>query len=158
MDEATKQRIQERVHERAQTTPVHLFLFGAAWILIALALVAGVAVPHVPTLLAFFVGVLFLYLGATISERRRMEKTFRDLLEAFESFNRSVYGDDYKVKRAAVDILIRSLEHADATVRGRAHEQLVRISGLDFPAEAEPWQAWWRDAKASFTGNEARTR
>ncbi|MCA8969684.1 MAG: hypothetical protein KDC95_07870 [Planctomycetes bacterium] len=155
MDEATKQKIQERVAERAQTTPVHLYLFGIAWIIIALAMVAGVQIPYVTTLIAFFVGVTFLYMGALISERRRMEKTFRELLEAFESFNRSIYGDDYKVKRAAVDILIRSLAHGDPTVRDRAHAQLVRLSGHDFPAEHAPWEAWWRDAKASFTGSPA---
>ena len=154
--QAAQQQILALAQQPRRRAPAPLYLFGLFWIVLALVAVMGVEMPWARPLIYFSLGMMLLYLGALVSERHRMERSFGELLEAFESFNRSIYGDKYKVKRAAVDILIRTLSSEDASVRARAHEQLRRLSGKDYPAQAEAWQSWWQDARASFTGEPSR--
>lgn len=157
MDDATRKRLLEGADTRRRGIPVPLYLFGLVWLALAFVAVLDFEIPWARPLAYFTLGMVLLYLGALVTERLRMDKTFRELLEAFESFNRSIYGEDYKVKRAAVDILIKALGNEDDDVRQRAHVQLLRITGMDFPVEAEAWTRWWSEARASFTGA-AKTR
>lgn len=155
MDEATRKQVLAAAAEQRRRAPAPMFLFGFVWIMLAVVALAGVEMSWAPALAYFSIGVVLLYLGALVSERMRMEQTFRELLEAFETFNRSMYGDNYRVKRAAVDILIQALENDDEGVRQRAQAQLVKITSMDFGVDADAWRAWWAEAKATFTGEAA---
>ena len=53
--------------------------------------------------------------------------------------------------RAAIDLLVRALSSEDASVRAKAHRNLVRITGQDLPPDADAWRRWWEGARDGFT-------
>ncbi|GEM_PF-1884255 len=98
----------------------------------------------------FLLGVLFFYVGASVHERLRLGRAFRELVESFEAFNEGFYGQGYKVKRAAVDLLIRTLSSDDEAVRAKVRRRLVRLCGEDLGEDRKAWEAWWKARRSGF--------
>jgi hypothetical protein len=152
MEPEVREAILKRVDQRQARTPFFLVLIGVALAVLAALEIAGLDLPEWRGALTMFcLGALFVYVAALIHERQRLARSFHELLEAHESFLQTVYGKDYKKHRAAVDILIGTLGTDNAEVRRKVHEQLRRITGQTLPAEPGPWEAWWKENKASFT-------
>ncbi len=152
MDPDVRKEILARIDRDARPrTPLILYSLGLLLIvspLIPARLVEGVG--GWDGIVRFLVGILFLYVGATVHERLRLGRAFRELVESFEAFNQGLYGRNYKTVRAAVDLLIRTLASSDPEVRSKIRRQLVRITGVDFGEDRGRWEEWWREHRASF--------
>ena len=154
-----KQRIEtqdvlERMRHHQGRTPALLYILGLAFVVVGLIGVAGGGSwmsEAVRWVIWLCVGILFLYVGALIQERQRLQRKVAELVEAFETFNQTIYGKGYKTQRAAVDMLIQSLSSENAKVVQKVHAQLVRLTGQDLPAESEAWTAWWAENKATWS-------
>ena len=154
-----KQRISEqdvldKMRHHQGRTPALLYILGLAFGIVGLAGVLGAdswMPPRVRWVIWLCVGILFLYVGALIQERQRLHRKVGELVEAFETFNQTIYGKGYKTQRAAVDMLIQSLDSENSTVVQKVHGQLVRLTGQSLPAEADAWKAWWAENKATWT-------
>jgi len=62
----------------------------------------------------------------------------------------AVIGLQRSYEKAGVPPIIDALEDADSAVRKTAHQTLMRISKQSFPAEREPWLAWWEQVERAI--------
>ncbi len=160
MDPNIKKQALEQVDQGQGRTPLVLFAVGAFFVL---APIFQVVLPaeyvgniNFHYLTQFCLGLLFLYVGALIQERQRLNHAFRDLLGSFEAFNRGLYGDDYRETLQAIGILIQALGSGDADTKEKAVAQLTRLTGQSLPAEQAPWENWWVKHKWQFLSARAR--
>ena len=96
-------------------------------------------------------GFLLLYVAAMIKERYHLKSRFMDLMEAFDTFNATLYGKDFKVTRETITYLVTSLASKNPSVKEKAHALLVRITGEDMEPDYEKWKKWWDKARWSLT-------
>ena len=95
-------------------------------------------------------GFLLLYVAAMIRERYNLKSRFMDLMEAFDTFNATLYGKDFKVTRETITYLVTSLASKNPAVKEKAHALLVRITGKNMEPDYEKWKKWWDKARWSF--------
>lgn len=62
----------------------------------------------------------------------------------------AVIGLHRTYEKPAVAPIIELLEDSDPSVRRTAHETLIRISKRVYPAEREPWLAWWEQVQRAI--------
>ena len=62
----------------------------------------------------------------------------------------AVIGLQRSYEKAGVPPIIDALEDEDSAVRKTAHQTLLRISKQSFPAEREPWLAWWEQVERAI--------
>jgi len=55
-----------------------------------------------------------------------------------------------QVKRDAVEILVKSLQTDDESVRRTAAAQLRQLTGADLGDTAAEWEEWWRKNRDTF--------
>src|SRR5262245_8518634 len=72
------------------------------------------------------------------------------MAELMEALNQLLYGKDYRRDREAIEILLVSLEGADATARKTAYTHLVRLTGQNFADDPKVWRSWWEANKKRF--------
>lgn len=92
------------------------------------------------------VGVLCVYVAVQSLERQRLEDTFKQVLAAFQKFRAEVQQGggaqpSAKERREAAQILVAALRRGGATA-DLARENLRRVTGQDFGADADAWQRW----------------
>ncbi len=153
MDDELRKQLLAHVDHRRGRTPLFLYILGLAFVAVAITGVFGgehLLPAFLPYLGYFCLGMLFLYVGALVQERERLGAAFRELVESFEAFNQTIYGRNYKVRRNAVEILVSSLRSGDANVRGKVHEQLVRLTGQGLPPDSAAWERWWAENRATY--------
>jgi succinyl-CoA synthetase alpha subunit len=61
-----------------------------------------------------------------------------------DEFLSTIYGDDFREKTQAVQVLIQALSTGDPEVVQKSHAQLVRLTGQDLPPEHLAWHEWFR--------------
>jgi hypothetical protein len=70
-----------------------------------------------PGMTQFGLGLLFFYVGALIFERQRLNASHRELLASFDEFLSTIYGDDFREKTQAVQVLIQALSTTPRSCR-----------------------------------------
>jgi hypothetical protein len=105
------------------------------------------ALPGASTVARTGLATLFIAVGLLLGEVARLRAEHRALLGVLSPPRPDAVARD---DRQAIDILLQALESPDAARRELAHRNLVRLTRQSFPAEAGPWQAWWREARATF--------
>ena len=93
------------------------------------------------------VGLLFVYFATLTQEKYALKFLTQDIMHAM---NMLLYGQDYRQHRATVTEQIKRLEEDEPGVRSAAHRVLTQMTGQAFPAEYEPWAAWWQRARSTF--------
>ena len=127
-----------------------LALLAAGLLTLALPWLPGLAAWE-PTIVRGLLAFVCFYLAALIHERRRMGRMFRELLQAFETFNAAVHGPDHATRRRAVDYLVAALASDATGVKERARAQLCRLTGMDLGDDAQLWRDWWQRERNSFS-------
>jgi hypothetical protein len=91
------------------------------------------------------VGVLCIYVALHSLERQRLEQAFRGVLAAFRSFRggEAVPPPAADERDQAVRILVEALRRGGPAAPV-ALENLRRLTGEDFGAEAAAWEEWLR--------------
>lgn len=51
-----------------------------------------------------------------------------------------------------VELKIPALSSTDRVVVERAHHELKQLTGQSFPAEADPWESWWKENRERVVG------
>lgn len=98
----------------------------------------------------FFLGFLFLYFAGVVKDKERLRTTLDGFMKIIKRQVRGGPVGDPEQDRMAVDILLRALSSEKEEVRASAHKSLVHLTGLDHGNDAAAWQAWWKDARATF--------
>ncbi len=97
--------------------------------------------------LRWAVGSLLLIVGWQALSLRSVHRDLRRMEELLVDVR---FGTGVRRDRDAVDILVKALRTPDERARETALRTLRKISGVDLGAEPEPWEAWWRAARATF--------
>ncbi len=92
------------------------------------------------------------FLAAEVS---RLRLHFGALLKALEAGAVTTTPRD---DRAAVDVLVSALDSGNADVRAKAHKNLVKITGEDFPPDSARWKAWWASKREAFARTSSNGR
>ena len=109
--------------------------------------VSEASIPGASTMARVGLGILALVVAVTYGEISKQRAHLQAVLAALQSqASAGVARDD----RKAVDTLIAALSSSDASKREIAHRHLMRLTGKDFPPEADRWASWWRDARDGF--------
>ena len=61
-----------------------------------------------------------------------------------EALHDLLYGKDHRRDREAIGVLLTSLRSEDRELRDVAHKHLKRLTGQEFAADADVWDAWWK--------------
>jgi hypothetical protein len=148
MKATDKKALLQQVDRRQGRTPLVLFAVGGLFVLlpIARAILPEQFTEYLPGpgMTQFGLGLLFFYVGALIFERQRLNASHRELLASFDEFLSTIYGDDFREKTQAVQVLIQALSTGDPEVVQKSHAQLVRLTGQDLPPEHLAWHEWFR--------------
>lgn len=91
--------------------------------------------------------VAFMALSILVGEVGQMREHMGMLLKVLRASQPGRRDD-----REAIDILVQGLSSADQGTRERAHHHLRRLTGVDLPAEAAAWAAWWQQNRETFVG------
>jgi hypothetical protein len=91
--------------------------------------------------------IVFLALSILVGEIGQMREHMGMLLKVLRAAQPGRRDD-----KEAVDILIQGLASPDAGTREKAHHHLKRLTGLELPAEAAAWSAWWKQNRETFVG------
>jgi len=98
-------------------------------------------------LVRILTGFLFLFQAVAIIEKNRMRRRVDDI---FEALNMLLYGKNFRRDREAIVILIHALKGKHEDVRTKAWNNLKRLTGQDFAADHEVWNAWWKANERHF--------
>lgn len=149
MDKELQKEILRNVDRKEGKTPLILLIMAVFFMASVLPPIRGIFAGgdgFWDGLTRFFLGIAFLYMAMLVLERQHMASNFRELIEANDAVLRSLYGEDYK-KKKAVQLLVDTLTTSNLEARKKVHEQLVRLTGQDLPPEHKPWAAWWHENK-----------
>ena len=128
-----------------------LSLLAIQLLLLAAAIYVGVsdaAFPGASTVARGGLVVLCVAVSFLAGEVARLRIDFGVILKALQANTvRATPRDD----KAAIDVLVAALDSANVEVREKAHVNLVRITGQDFPPDGAPWKAWWASARDGFS-------
>ena len=119
-------------------------------LLIAAAIYVGVAEGAFPGASPFgraAIVVVCVAASFLAGEVSRLRLHFGALLKALEAGAVTTAPRD---DRAAIDVLVAALDSANGDVRAKAHRNLVKITGQDFPPESARWRAWWAPIRDGF--------
>ena len=109
-------------------------------------------------LLRVTVGILCIYVLLLVLERQRLEDKFMQLLATLKNIKTGAASVEDHVDGAktleAVSILIAALGSVEAEVRNSAEENLKRLTGKDFGADAKGWQGWLEAAREAAARQE----
>ena len=94
--------------------------------------------------LRFVTGLLCVYMVLLVLERQRMQRDFKEVLDAFRTFHSESHGSrsDAVAQREAIEILIGALASGDAVVRESSALHLRRLTGQDLGQDAAAWRRW----------------
>jgi|SoiMethySBSTD1v2_1073268.scaffolds.fasta_scaffold2946595_2 hypothetical protein len=94
--------------------------------------------------LRFVTGLLCVYVVLLVIERQRMQRDFKEVLDAFRTFHSEARGtrSDAVAQREAIEILIGALASSDPVVRESSAQHLRRLTGQDLGPDAAAWRRW----------------
>jgi hypothetical protein len=94
--------------------------------------------------LRFVTGLLCVYMAMVVAERQRMQRDFKEVLDAFRTFHSESRDTrtDAAAQREAIEILIGALASGDAAVRESSALHLRRLTGQDLGTDAAAWRRW----------------
>ena len=141
---------------RVETRLVVVFVVRLVFIGLAVWMVlAPDALPGAHWILRAALCATFLVLSVLVGEMATLHTQFELFIRALRAAGVQVKEEDsLKADREAVAILIRALGSREASTREKAHRNLVRLTGKDFPPERETWEAWWRERQKPAAGGE----
>ena len=92
-------------------------------------------------------GIAFFVLAAQSWDKSEMRVQAAELMEALHQL---LYGKDYARDREAIEILLGSLESADAETAKTAYTHLRRLTGQNFAQDPKVWRSWWEANRKRF--------